>query len=182
MDYIEDCYARFEMAPRFYDLLVKLIEAGNTEQLQTAMECGVQMLGNRNSLYTLIFAFLTTGKYNQAKSIIETSELVAVQARLQWYARLCIRMGLEEPLEKLIELSRNMLQCNRDQMYHHLLTLYAKTKDWQKCMKAWSSIQEEGFKPTPRTLRLLAHVLKTNGQPIPLEVSSILENDNAGER
>lgn len=48
-----------------------------------------------------------------------------------------------------------------------------ETNNWQKAEAVWTKIQEENVIPRERTLRMLAEVLKNNGQEVPFEVPEV---------
>ena len=47
------------------------------------------------------------------------------------------------------------------------------TNDWKKAESVWTKMQEENVVPRERTLRLLADILKSNGQEVPFEVPKV---------
>ncbi|EPY79461.1 hypothetical protein CB1_000929005 [Camelus ferus] len=66
-----DCYEKYKVLPRIHDVLCKLIEKGETDLIQKAMDFVSQEQGEMTMLYDLFFAFLQTGNYKEAKKIIE---------------------------------------------------------------------------------------------------------------
>ncbi|EMP42593.1 Leucine-rich PPR motif-containing protein [Chelonia mydas] len=66
-----DCCKKYGKIPRLHDILCRLIEQGNTDLLQKAMDFVSQERGEMTMLYDIFFAFLNTGKYKEAKKIIE---------------------------------------------------------------------------------------------------------------
>ncbi|XP_070577881.1 leucine-rich PPR motif-containing protein, mitochondrial-like [Ptychodera flava] len=170
LDCVIECHDKYKLLPRFHDLLVKLVEAGNKEELQRAMDFGSQAVGEMNILYDLVFAFLSAGKYKQAKKIVETPGFRGRTQRLNWYSKKCLDEGQTERLETLVDITQDLFGCDRDQMYMFLLRLYAKNDNWQKCLDAYARMQEEQLVPRDRTLRYLADVLKTHGQEVPFKV------------
>lgn len=65
-----------------------------------------------------------------------------------------------------------------DSLYHlvrlHLIFLFPEeTNNWQKADALWTKMQEENVIPRERTLRLLADILKSNGQEVPFEVPEV---------
>uniref|UniRef100_A0AAA9S7U0 Leucine-rich PPR motif-containing protein, mitochondrial n=1 Tax=Bos taurus TaxID=9913 RepID=A0AAA9S7U0_BOVIN len=119
-----DCYEKYKILPRIHDVLCKLIEKGETELIQKAMDFVSQEQGEMTMLYDLFFAFLQTGNYKEAKKIIETPGIRARPTRLQWFCDRCIANNQVETLEKLVELTQKLFECDRDQLYYSLLKLY----------------------------------------------------------
>uniref|UniRef100_A0A8C3SNH3 Leucine-rich PPR motif-containing protein, mitochondrial n=1 Tax=Chelydra serpentina TaxID=8475 RepID=A0A8C3SNH3_CHESE len=172
-----DCYKKYGTIPRLHDILCRLIEQGNTDLLQKAMDFMSQERGEMTMLYDIFFAFLNTGKYKEAKKIIETPGLRARPARLQWFAEKCIAANQMETLENMVEMTQKLFECDREQMYYYLLKLCKISNDWQKADATWTKMQEENVIPRERTLRLLADTLKNNGQEVPFDVPEIWYED-----
>uniref|UniRef100_A0A8C9TQB9 Leucine rich pentatricopeptide repeat containing n=1 Tax=Scleropages formosus TaxID=113540 RepID=A0A8C9TQB9_SCLFO len=179
LDAVLSFYKQYKFLPRFHDLLCHLVEKEETDLLQKAMDFVSQERGEMTMLYDLLFAFLQTGRYKEAHKIIETPGLRAKSGRLQWFAEKCIANEQMEPLETLVEMTQKLFECDRDEMYHYVLRLY-ETNDWRKAEAAWTKMQEENVIPRERTLRLLAKILKTNGQKVPFEVPEVKTWENAG--
>ncbi|XP_005930623.2 leucine-rich PPR motif-containing protein, mitochondrial [Haplochromis burtoni] len=165
-----ECQKRYNHLPRIHDIIVALVEKGETELLQKAMDFVSQERGEMTMLYDLFFAFLQTGRYREARKIIETPGLRAKPGRVQWYAEKCILNNQIEALEQMVDMTAKLFECDRDEMYNYLLRLCKETNNWQKAEAMWTKMQEENVIPRERTLRLLADILKSNGQEVPFEV------------
>ncbi|XP_063047401.1 leucine-rich PPR motif-containing protein, mitochondrial [Engraulis encrasicolus] len=165
-----ECHRQYNQLPRIHDIITGLVEKGETEILQKAMDFISQERGEMTMLYDLFFAFLQTARYKEARKIIETPGLRARPGRLQWYAEKCIALNQMEVLENLVDLTGKLFECDRDEMYHYALRLCSDMSDWRKAESLWTKMQEENVIPRERTLRLLASILKSNGQEVPFEV------------
>ncbi|XP_016400889.1 leucine-rich PPR motif-containing protein, mitochondrial-like [Sinocyclocheilus rhinocerous] len=141
--------------------------------LERFVEFLSQERGEMMMLYDLYFAFLQTGRYKEARKIIETPGLRARPTRLQWFAEKCIAAQQMEPLENMVDMTVKLFECDRDDMYHYLLRLCKETNDWQKAEATWMKMQEENLAPRERTLRLLADILKNNDKEVPFEVPEV---------
>ncbi|XP_075781537.1 leucine-rich PPR motif-containing protein, mitochondrial isoform X2 [Pelodiscus sinensis] len=172
-----DCFKKYGNIPRLHDILCRLIEKGNTDLLQKAMDFVSQERGEMTMLYDLFFAFLNTGKYKEAKKIIETPGLRARPGRLQWFAEKCIANNQMDILENMVEMTEKLFECDRDQMYYYILQLCKISSDWRRADATWTKMQEENVIPRERTLRLLADILKNNGQEVPFDVPEIWYED-----
>nr|XP_055025891.1 leucine-rich PPR motif-containing protein, mitochondrial [Misgurnus anguillicaudatus] len=168
-----ECNKQYHQMPKIHDIICGLVEKGDAELLQKVMEFLSQERGEMMMLYDLYFAFLQTGRYKEARKIIETPGLRARPARLQWFAEKCISAQLMEPLENLVDMTVKLFECDRDDMYHYLFRLCKETNDWRKAEAAWTKMQEENLIPRERTLRLLADILKSNNQEVPFEVPEL---------
>ncbi|GAA6076997.1 leucine-rich PPR motif-containing protein, mitochondrial isoform X1, partial [Tachysurus ichikawai] len=129
-----------------------------------------QERGEMMMLYDLYFAFLQTGRYKEARKILETPGLRARAGRLQWFAEKCIASQQMEPLENMVDMTAKLFECDRDEMYHFMLRLCKDINDWQKAEGVWTKMQEENVIPRERTLRLLADILKSNNQEVPFDM------------
>uniref|UniRef100_A0A673JIP4 Leucine-rich PPR motif-containing protein, mitochondrial-like n=1 Tax=Sinocyclocheilus rhinocerous TaxID=307959 RepID=A0A673JIP4_9TELE len=145
----------------------------------TVVEFLSQERGEMMMLYDLYFAFLQTGRYKEARKIIETPGLRARPTRLQWFAEKCIAAQQMEPLENMVDMTVKLFECDRDDMYHYLLRLCKETNDWQKAEATWMKMQEENLAPRERTLRLLADILKNNDKEVPFEVPEMTGEEMA---
>ncbi|XP_072793888.1 leucine-rich PPR motif-containing protein, mitochondrial [Vicugna pacos] len=172
-----DCYEKYKVLPRIHDVLCKLIEKGETDLIQKAMDFVSQEQGEMTMLYDLFFAFLQTGNYKEAKKIIETPGIRARSARLQWFCDRCIASNQVETLEKLVELTQKLFECDRDQLYYSLLKLYKASGDWQRADAVWNKMQEENIIPRGKTLRLLAEILRNSNQEVPFDVPELWYED-----
>nr|XP_019604192.1 PREDICTED: leucine-rich PPR motif-containing protein, mitochondrial [Rhinolophus sinicus] len=172
-----DLYEKYKILPRIHDVLCKLVEKGETDLIQKAMDFVSQEQGEMTMLYDLFFAFLQTGNYKEAKKIIETPGIRARPTRLQWFCDRCISSNQVETLEKLVELTQKLFECDRDQLYYNLLKLYKINGDWQRADAVWNKMQEENIIPRGKTLRLLAEILRNNNQEVPFDVPELWYED-----
>uniref|UniRef100_A0A4W4ET99 Pentacotripeptide-repeat region of PRORP domain-containing protein n=1 Tax=Electrophorus electricus TaxID=8005 RepID=A0A4W4ET99_ELEEL len=181
LEAVMECETQYHQLPRIHDVLCGIVKKGDTELLQKAMDFVSQQRGEMTVLYDLFFAFLQTGRYREARKIIETPGLRAKPGRLQWYAEKCIGSNQMEALETMVDLTAKLFECDRDEMYHYLLCLCKDTNDWSKAEAVWTKMQEENVIPRERTLRLLADIFKTNNQEVPFEVPELELCEKAGK-
>ncbi|KTG42350.1 hypothetical protein cypCar_00026373, partial [Cyprinus carpio] len=176
-----EVHKQYNQMPKIHDLICGLVEKGDAELLQKVMEFLSQERGEMMMLYDLYFAFLQTGRYKEARKIIETPGLRARPTRLQWFAEKCIAAQQMEPLENMVDMTFKLFECDRDDMYHYLLRLCKETNDWQKAEATWMKMQEENLAPRERTLRLLADILKNNDKEVPFEVPEVWFEEVKGQ-
>uniref|UniRef100_A0A8C3B2A9 Leucine rich pentatricopeptide repeat containing n=1 Tax=Cyclopterus lumpus TaxID=8103 RepID=A0A8C3B2A9_CYCLU len=168
-----ECQKHYNHLPRIHDIIVALVEKGDTELLQKAMDFVSQERGEMTMLYDLFFAFLQTGRYREARKIIETPGLRSRPGRLHWFAEKCIHSNLMESLEQMVDMTAKLFECDRDEMYSYVLRLCKESNNWEKAEAVWTKMQEENVIPRERTLHLLADILKNNGQVVPFEVPEV---------
>uniref|UniRef100_A0AAY4D0N3 PROP1-like PPR domain-containing protein n=1 Tax=Denticeps clupeoides TaxID=299321 RepID=A0AAY4D0N3_9TELE len=165
-----ECHQQYNQLPRIHDIICGLVEKGEMETLQKAMDFISQERGEMTMLYDLFFAFMQTRRYKEARKIIETPGLRARPGRLQWFAEKCIANNQMEALENMVDVTEKLFECDRDEMYHYLLRLCQESNDWRKAEAVWTKMQEENVIPREKTLRLLANILKSSGQVVPFDV------------
>uniref|UniRef100_A0A8C5H8Y8 Pentacotripeptide-repeat region of PRORP domain-containing protein n=1 Tax=Gouania willdenowi TaxID=441366 RepID=A0A8C5H8Y8_GOUWI len=170
-----ECQKRYKQLPRIHDIIVALVENGDTDLLQKVMDFVSQERGEMTMLYDLFFAFVQTGRYREARKIIETPGLRARPGRMQWFAEKCISAQQMEALEQMADMTAKLFECDRDDMYYYVLRLCKETNNWKKAEAMWTKMQEENVIPRERTLRLLADVFKSNGQEVPFAVFKMIE-------
>uniref|UniRef100_UPI0037E7B2E4 leucine-rich PPR motif-containing protein, mitochondrial n=1 Tax=Semicossyphus pulcher TaxID=241346 RepID=UPI0037E7B2E4 len=181
LDAALECYKRYNQLPRIHNIIVALVEKGETALLQKAMDFVSQERGEMTMLYDLFFAFLQTGRYREARKIIETPGLRARPGRFQWYAEKCIVGQQMETLEQMVDMTAKLFECDRDEMYSYALRLCKDTNNWQKAEALWTKMQEENIIPRERTLLMLADILKMNGQEVPFEVPETWYQEDAAK-
>uniref|UniRef100_A0A8B9BM64 Leucine rich pentatricopeptide repeat containing n=1 Tax=Anser brachyrhynchus TaxID=132585 RepID=A0A8B9BM64_9AVES len=164
------CYKKHGKILQLHNVYCRLIEKGDADLLQKVSDFVSREYGDMMALYDLFFAFLQTGKYREARKVIETPGLRAHPGRLQWFAKKCISNNQMETLEQLVELTQNLFECDRDEMYYHLLQLCENNSDWSKAEAIWTKMQEENVVPRQKTLTLLADIFEKNGQVVPFEM------------
>ncbi|XP_065609832.1 leucine-rich PPR motif-containing protein, mitochondrial [Cyrtonyx montezumae] len=170
LEVLMDCYKKHGKILQLHNIYCRLIEKGDTELLQKVSDFISSEYGDMMALYDLFFAFLQTRKYKEARKVIETPGLRAHSGRLQWFAKRCILGNQMETLEQLVELTKNVFECDRDEMYYYLLQLCDNNRDWRRAEAVWTKIQEENVVPREKTLRLLADIFEKNDQVVPFEV------------
>ncbi|NWR67048.1 LPPRC protein, partial [Bucorvus abyssinicus] len=168
-----NCYKKYGKILQVHNIYCKLIEKGDADLLQKVSDFISREYGDMMALYDLFFAFLQTGKYKEARKVIETPGFRAHSGRLQWFAKKCISSNQMEALEQLVELTQNLFECDRDEMYYYLLQLCENNNDWRKAEAVWTKMQEENVVPREKTLTLLADILEKNDQVVPFEIPKV---------
>ncbi|NXF05077.1 LPPRC protein, partial [Smithornis capensis] len=178
LEALTNCYKKYGKILQLHNIYCRLVEKGDADLLQKVSDFISREYGDMMALYDLFFAFLQTGKYKEARKVIETPGLRAHSGRLQWFAKRCISSNQMETLEQLVELTQNLFECDRDEMYYYLLQLCENSDDWRKAEAVWTKIQEENVVPREKTLRLLADIFEKNGQVVPFEVPKVRHEDS----
>ncbi|NXA46112.1 LPPRC protein, partial [Nothocercus julius] len=178
LEALMDCYKKHGKILQLHNIYCRLIEKGDADLLQKVSDFISREYGDMMALYDLFFAFLQTGKYKEARKVIETPGLRAHSGRLQWFAKKCISSNQMEILENFVELTQNLFECDRDEMYYCLLQLCDNNGDWGKAEAIWTKMQEENVVPREKTLILMANIFEKNGQAVPFEVPKPRQEDS----
>ncbi|KAM9847470.1 leucine-rich PPR motif-containing protein, mitochondrial [Aulostomus maculatus] len=179
LDTAQECLKSFRVLPPLYRLVVRLVEERDTELLQKALEMLTLEHGQMSTLYTLFFAFLDTGHYEEARKIIESNDLEARKVSLQWFAEKCIRAKKMKALEQMVDITRNLSNCDRDDLYCYILRLCKVNNDTEKAKAVWLKMKEENIVLRQRTQLLLAELLRTDSNGVPFEVPETWYQDTA---
>uniref|UniRef100_S4RAY7 Leucine-rich pentatricopeptide repeat containing n=1 Tax=Petromyzon marinus TaxID=7757 RepID=S4RAY7_PETMA len=164
------CANNYQVFPQKLELLKSLVEKGEMDLLQKALAFISKMAGELNMLYDIFFTFLETGKHAEALKIIETPGMKARPRRLKWFAERCIFNDKGKILEQLLDQTKSLFECDRDEMYFYMLQYCKLHSDVDMATATWTKMQEENLIPRERTLSLLADILQSNGQDVPFDV------------
>ncbi|KAM3932483.1 leucine-rich PPR motif-containing protein, mitochondrial [Leptodactylus fuscus] len=166
LNVMTECIEKYKCAPLLHDLLSMLVEKGETDLLKKAVDRISDFMGEQSMLHELFFAFIRAGKYSEAEKIAETPGLRAHSVKMNWFADRCLRTNQGDLLEKCVEISQKLFNCDREELYFQLLKVYDKNNDWEKAKSAWYKMKEENVLPQETTLTLLKNIFKKNGQDI----------------
>ncbi|XP_078452356.1 leucine-rich PPR motif-containing protein, mitochondrial isoform X2 [Lampetra planeri] len=164
------CANNYQVFPQKLELLKSLVEKGEMDLLQKALAFISKMAGELNMLYDIFFTFLETGKHAEALKIIETPGMKARPRRLKWFAERCIFNDKGKILEQLLDQTKSLFECDRDEMYFYMLQYCKLHSDVDMATATWTKMQEENLIPRERTLSLLADILQSNGQDVPFDI------------
>uniref|UniRef100_A0A672N9T6 Leucine rich pentatricopeptide repeat containing n=1 Tax=Sinocyclocheilus grahami TaxID=75366 RepID=A0A672N9T6_SINGR len=82
-----EVHKQYNQMPKIHDLICGLVEKGDAELLQKVVEFLSQERGEMMMLYDLYFAFLQTGRYKEARKIIEVG---LFQTHFRWIFDACV--------------------------------------------------------------------------------------------
>ncbi|XP_075060245.1 leucine-rich PPR motif-containing protein, mitochondrial [Mixophyes fleayi] len=171
-----DCAKKYKCAPLSHEILRILVDKGETDLLKEAVDV-LSDLGERVMLHDLFFAFIRTGKYSEAKNIIETPGLRAHLPRIRWYIDRYLKANQVDLLENSVEMSRNLFGCDREDMYFQLLKLYDQNNHWEKAKSVWYKMKEENVIPQESTLNYLKTIFLKNDQDIALHIPEFQDGE-----
>jgi len=151
-----------------FQLMERLIEEENMEDMQKVLDISIELIGEEKSLYDLAHNFLSSGKRAQAKKLLETPGLRYHELKMKYIVDRLIQDGKREAVEDLVMLSKNLFGCDRDFLFVELVQAYRN--DASKALEIWINIQEEGHAPSDGLKRKIAEVLQAGGRPVPFEI------------
>ncbi|XP_050704824.1 leucine-rich PPR motif-containing protein, mitochondrial-like [Eriocheir sinensis] len=108
------------------ELITRCINVEDGERLQKIMDLSIQVHGELNSLYDMVFAFIECGKVHQARKLVETPGLRAFNGKLDQKCRWLRDAGKVEELANLVSVTKEIFDVDRNMMYSHLLQAYGK--------------------------------------------------------
>ncbi|KAL4132665.1 hypothetical protein QTP88_009784 [Uroleucon formosanum] len=170
LDKFEWCCKTYRCTPWKNELALKFIQAEDAISLQVLTDLSTTVHGEVNSLYDLMFAFIESGRVKQARKILETPGLRTRQDRIN---SACAKYGsdnAEESLIRLLEVTKNMGQFDRTNIFNELLQLYSKNNKIEEAMTLWTQMQEEDCQPSDHFMWSLSELLKKNELEVPFTV------------
>ncbi|KAH8237964.1 hypothetical protein KR032_009124 [Drosophila birchii] len=166
----EEICKKHKSTPWKNELACRLIQKEDAANLQRLTDLSTGIHGEVNSLYDLVFSFVECGRVRQARKILETPGL---RTRPQRISSACDRYrneGLLQPLEGLIEATKDLGHIDRNKIYYTLLLSYDKANEAEKALGLWTKMQEEAVTPNDAFLLKLADILKKNNLEVPFVV------------
>ncbi|XP_017859465.1 PREDICTED: leucine-rich PPR motif-containing protein, mitochondrial [Drosophila arizonae] len=170
IDAFEQICQQYKATPWKNELACRLIQKEDAANLQRLTDLSTSIHGEVNSLYDLVFSFVECGRVRQARKILETPGL---RTRPQRISNACDRYkneGMLQPLEGLIEATKDLGHIDRNKIYYTLLLSYDKADETEKALGLWTKMQEEGVTPTDAFLLKLAELLKRKNIDVPFVV------------
>ena len=156
--------------PMNFQLLKKLIEKEDTENMQRVLDASVEVIGEERSLYNLAFTFLDTGNLSDAKKLLGTPGLRYNQNRVAWIMQRFSENNKLDELENFVLLSQPIFGCDREFIYSTLVSAFVKADEVNRIQETWVNMQEEDFSPSEKLKLQMANALHAKGYPIPFEV------------
>lgn len=170
IDAFEQICQQYKATPWKNELACRLIQKEDAANLQRLTDLSTSIHGEVNSLYDLVFSFVECGRVRQARKILETPGL---RTRPQRISNACDRYkneGMLQPLEGLIEATKDLGHIDRNKIYYTLLLSYDKADETEKALGLWTKMQEEGVTPTDAFLLKLAELLNRKNIEVPFVV------------
>uniref|UniRef100_A0A336KJE1 CSON011718 protein n=1 Tax=Culicoides sonorensis TaxID=179676 RepID=A0A336KJE1_CULSO len=171
----EEICQNYRTTPWKNELACRLIQKENATGLQKLTDLSTDIHGEVNSLYDLVFSFVECGRIRQARKILETPGLKTRPNRINTACERYRQEGMVQPLEGLIEATKDLNHIDRMDIYYNLLLSYIKEKEPEKALGLWTKLQEEDIAPSDNFLLKLAQFLKENNVEVPFVVPETLE-------
>ncbi|XP_054742086.1 leucine-rich PPR motif-containing protein, mitochondrial [Anastrepha obliqua] len=169
----EQICEKYKCTPWKNDLACRLIEMEDAANLQKLTDLSTNIHGEVNSLYDLVFSFVECGRIRQARKILETPGLRTRPQRINSACERYKNEGMVEPLEGLVEATKDLNHIDRNKIYYNLLLSYCKSEDTEKALGLWTKMQEEDIAPTDIFLIKLAELLKHKNIKVPFVVPEL---------
>lgn len=167
VDVFEELSVKHQCTPWKNDLACKLIQAEDATNLQRVTDLSTNIHGEVNSLYDLVFSFVECGRIRQARKILETPGLRSRPQKINVACERYQQEGMVQPLEGLVEATKDLNHIDRGDIYYNLLLSYCKDKQPEKALGLWTKMQEEDIQPSDEFLTKLGNFLRGNGLEVP---------------
>lgn len=169
----EDICQNHRTTPWKNELACRLIQKEDAAGLQKITDLSTDIHGEVNSLYDLVFSFVECGRIRQARKILETPGLRTRPGRINSACERYREEGNSQPLEGLIEATKDLNHIDRMEIYYNLLLSYIKEKQPEKALGLWTKLQEEDIAPSETFLVRLAQFLRENDLEVPFIVPEV---------
>ncbi|CAD6999056.1 leucine-rich PPR motif-containing protein, mitochondrial [Ceratitis capitata] len=170
MEAFEEICEKYKSTPWKNELACRLIQKEDAANLQKLTDLSTGIHGEVNSLYDLVFSFVECGRIRQARKILETPGLRTRPQRINHACERYKNEGMIEPLEGLVEATKDLNHIDRNKIYYNLLLSYCKSEDAEKALGLWTKMQEENIAPTDAFLNKLADLLIQKNMNVPFVV------------
>ncbi|XP_050321595.1 leucine-rich PPR motif-containing protein, mitochondrial [Bactrocera neohumeralis] len=170
METFEQICEKYKSTPWKNELACRLIQKEDAANLQKLTDLSTNIHGEVNSLYDLVFSFVECGRIRQARKILETPGLRTRPQRINHACERYKNEGMVEPLEGLVEATKDLNHIDRNKIYYNLLLSYCKSSDAEKALGLWTKMQEENIAPTDVFLIKLAELLNSQNIKVPFVV------------
>lgn len=167
VDVFEEICTKHQCTPWKNDLACRLIQAEDAANLQRLTDLSTNIHGEVNSLYDLVFSFVECGRIRQARKILETPGLRSRPQKINVACERYQQEGKVEPLEGLVEATKDLNHIDRGDIYYNLLLSYCKEQQPQKALGLWTKMQEEDIQPSEQFMRTLGKYLRDNDLQVP---------------
>lgn len=182
METFEQICEKYKSTPWKNELACRLIQKEDAANLQKLTDLSTNIHGEVNSLYDLVFSFVECGRIRQARKILETPGLRTRPQRINHACERYKNEGMVEPLEGLVEATKDLNHIDRNKIYYNLLLSYCNSEDAEKALGLWTKMQEENIAPTDEFLIKLAELLNKQNIKVPFVVpktEGLTKNKNA---
>ncbi|EDV30832.1 uncharacterized protein Dana_GF14846 [Drosophila ananassae] len=166
----EEICQKHKSTPWKNELACRLIQKEDAANLQKLTDLSTAIHGEVNSLYDLVFSFVECGRVRQARKILETPGLRTRPQRINSACDRYKNEGLLQPLEGLIEATKDLGHIDRNKIYYTLLLSYDKADEAEKALGLWTKMQEEAVTPNDAFLLKLAELLRRKNIDVPFVV------------
>ncbi|XP_017094537.2 leucine-rich PPR motif-containing protein, mitochondrial [Drosophila bipectinata] len=175
----EEICQKHKSTPWKNELACRLIQKEDAANLQKLTDLSTSIHGEVNSLYDLVFSFVECGRVRQARKILETPGLRTRPQRINSACDRYKNEGLLQPLEGLIEATKDLGHIDRNKIYFTLLLSYDKADEAEKALGLWTKMQEEAVTPNDAFLLKLAELLRRKNIEVPFVVPETQKESRA---
>ncbi|RZF34823.1 hypothetical protein LSTR_LSTR011210 [Laodelphax striatellus] len=173
LDVFEWACHNYRATPFKKELSCKLIEKEDAASLQRLTDLSTVVHGEINSLHDLVLAFVECGRIRQARKILETPGLRVRTDRLVSAGERFRGDSDVKTLEGLLQVTKDIPQVDRANLYSILLTNLIKHDNPEKALSLWTLMQEENVQPSEEFLHRLGTFLTEKGFEVPFAIPTV---------
>lgn len=173
LEQFEEFVKLYRATPWKGELMRHFIDKEDAASLQRITDLSTSVHGEVNSLYDLMLSFMECGRLRQARKILETPGMRLRPDRLTMILDHYTSLGSVDKIEKLLQLTQDIVTFDRGAIYLQLLNAFAKEDQVDKALGLWTQMQEENETPSEVFLFNLAQLLKKHDREIPFSVPKL---------
>lgn len=178
IDKLIEVSTQYRLTPMVHDILSKLIDANDVDNLLRVMDFLNKSTGENNTDLSLLFAYISCNRLEEARQIAEKHRLRNHSGRIIAQCKYQIRIGRPERLEILLDVTEYSEAIDRNIIFEHLLDFYWKSDSVDKMLGLWHRIKKESFIADDQFLIKLGKHLKRKGVVVPFDIPNTGDTDN----
>ncbi|KAG1655482.1 Cholinesterase [Nymphon striatum] len=129
LKFFKECSFMYAKTPLSINLMVQFINKEDTENLKDMVKILVENVGELLSMHYLGFAFIESGKVDQAKKIFDTPGIKAHHKAIESFSKYLFRNNMPEQLKNLLAATKNLKDFDRLKIYQNTSKLYESNMD-----------------------------------------------------
>ena len=172
-----DIAEKHKIALQYQEIFSFFIEREDTDNLQKVLDSVHSVVGEANTLLTLMYTLVLQDKVPQARELIQSAKLHGRMDVIEMFCSRLIRNKQIKELENMVDVTKSIFKCDRDTMLYLLMKGYVGVGDFASAKNVLLKYEEEGILPSTRTLHYLSKELTANEIDVDFYVPKPVENN-----